>query len=1012
MTNDIGITSATGAPPVTTMASAMFFGTITFAAAALATRSFLTGDNRPFKQAQNPRSTPLDIKSYSSVYTLLYHTSVLGLILYYAYVCENHPPFPHAEKHYDADQFFFLTFLLFVVSAYTWKRHTKPEKDVQVQVDTDTNGSDGSNHRAVKESNDATEILNRDQTEEWKGWMQFMFLLYHYFHAEPVYNSIRIMITSYVWMTGFGNFSFFYLKADYGWVRVLQMLWRLNFLVLFLCLTQGTTYILYYICLLHTYYFLMVYFTMRIGSSYNHTKWFVRGKMAVLALIIFVVWDVDSGLFKIIHYPFLGTNPILGANNGGMWEWYFRSSLDHWSTFLGMVFALNFPITSLFYRKLEAQPLIWHVAAKGAVGMALFAVFYWWVTGPFQHGKFEYNQTNSYYGFIPLITYIYFRNLTPWLRNHTLELLHQIGKTTLETYLMQHHIWLTSDAKSLLTLVPGYPKINFLLVSLLYVFLSRRLYQLTLFLRGMMLPDDRNACFRNLFAMGSVISGFVFLAFILEKQNALNLPVVGAISFVLGAGLYFVVANETNRSQETFHKSDHNVPKNEEPKQSSALLMGAPSLVGALVICMLGISWRHMSLTGAAKIQPLTARCAAVANDGNWLVVDGCDEGFRGAMYRQDGMSQVSTCSSQNPAYVWGWKETVPSSHCRFKQRDPKSLKKALKGRNVFFVGDSITRFMYHSFCRQTGMATAGAYNATGETRKHTNIATQIGDSNVDFLWAAYAKDQVNRLKEVAALPLNPADASVKKRPDLVVLGGGAWDKLWLFTTDSDKKALGYALDDLATVIQHLRSIDIPVVWIVPTTINTDALPGEEKKTNISEEEMELMRDLYQSKGILSSSSFVIDGPAFTSSRVTESYDGVHYPHQVYSAGAQILANSFDWLLPELGAGKLPVPPQPGSMANHILGLMMLCIIFFGIFGFDGFLGFSYLAAIFVPSVSPASLFQEAFSTLHRKTNLPEIQMAVRSSSTLPVTRSASLDSGSAHEESDEESASLLNKES
>lgn len=527
-----------------------------------------------------------------------------------------------------------------------------------------------------------------------------------------------------------------------------------------------------------------------------------------------------------------------------------------------------------------------------------------------------------------------------------------------------------------------------------------------------MLPDDRNVCFRNLSGMGGVISGFVFLAFILEKQNALNLPVVGTISFVLGIGLYYVVARTTIRSQETFHKSDHNVSKKEEPnKQSSALLMGAPSLVGAIVICLLGISWRHMSLTGAAKIQPLPARCADVANDGKWLVVDGCEEGSRGNMYRENGISQVSTCSSQNPAYVWGWKETLPSSHCRFKQRDPKSLKKSLKGRNVFFVGDSITRFMYHSFCRQTGMASAGAYNATGETQKHTNIDRQIGKSNVDFLWAAYAKDQVDRLKEVAALPLDPPDdASVKKRPDLVVLGGGAWDKLWMYETDADKTALGRTLDDLATVIQHLRAIDVAVVWIVPTTINTDALPTEEKKTNISEKEMELVRDLYQRKAILSSSSFVIDGRAFTSSRVAESYDGVHYPHHVYSAGTQILANSFDWLLPELGAGELPVPPQPGAMANPILGLVMLCLVLFGLVGFDGFLGFSYLAVIFVPSVSPATLFQEAFSTLHRKTNLPEIQMTVRSS--LPLSGSASLDSGPISEESDEETASLLNKES
>jgi hypothetical protein len=51
---------------------------------------------------------------------------------------------------------------------------------------------------------DSQEIkhLQREQTEEWKGWMQIMFLLYHYFEASSTYNAIRIYIAAYVWMTG------------------------------------------------------------------------------------------------------------------------------------------------------------------------------------------------------------------------------------------------------------------------------------------------------------------------------------------------------------------------------------------------------------------------------------------------------------------------------------------------------------------------------------------------------------------------------------------------------------------------------------------------------------------------------------------------------------------------------------------------------------------------------------------------------------------------------------------
>ena len=34
--------------------------------------------------------------------------------------------------------------------------------------------------------------LQRDQTEEWKGWMQIMFVLYHYFAEAEIYNAIRM----------------------------------------------------------------------------------------------------------------------------------------------------------------------------------------------------------------------------------------------------------------------------------------------------------------------------------------------------------------------------------------------------------------------------------------------------------------------------------------------------------------------------------------------------------------------------------------------------------------------------------------------------------------------------------------------------------------------------------------------------------------------------------------------------------------------------------------------------
>lgn len=114
--------------------------------------------------------------------------------------------------------------------------------------------------------------------------------------------------------------------------------------------------------------------------------------------------------------------------NRSLWEWYFRTSLDHWSTLLGMVFALNFPLATRWLQKVEELPAGKQVAVKGITGLGMGGAFLWWAASIFPQTKLDYNLTNSYFGFIPLLAYIYFRNLTPALRMWHSGLLHDIGK--------------------------------------------------------------------------------------------------------------------------------------------------------------------------------------------------------------------------------------------------------------------------------------------------------------------------------------------------------------------------------------------------------------------------------------------------------------------------------------------------------------------------------------------------------------------------------------------------------
>jgi hypothetical protein len=247
---------------------------------------------------------------------------------------------------------------------------------------------------------------------------------------------------------------------------------------------------------------------------------------------------------------------------------------------------------------------------------------------------------------------------------------------------------------------------------------------------------------------------------------------------------------------------------------------------------------------------------------------------------------------------------------------------------------------------------------------KWSDFSRQYGKNvYMEFRWAPYVTNLTDVVDTIEA---------ESDKPDLVVLGGGAWDRLHTYMLDSEQDALHYAVMSLAQKLKRLKT-EIPIVWVVPTTINSWALTSEAKKENIREDQMETFRDLYRESGIHDAVTFVLDGPAFTADRVEESYDGVHYPLYVYDAGAQILANAMDWLLLEKYQEDPFVPPNPGSMDNPFLGILMLIFALIGIFAFDGYMGVSYVATAVLPKVAPYRLYHVTFRALHVRAGLPAL---------------------------------------
>mmetsp|Transcript_19339 Transcript_19339/g.23787 ORF Transcript_19339/g.23787 Transcript_19339/m.23787 type:complete len:452 (+) Transcript_19339:143-1498(+) len=299
-------------------------------------------------------------------------------------------------------------------------------------------------HKAPRDPNSSRiTFLSRPQTEEWKGWMQFAFIMYHYYRAWSAYNWIRVFVSSYVWMTGFGNFLYFDKKKDFSIERMVSMFLRINYFPLLLSAATKTSLDLYYVVPLHTEGFFMTLITCKLAAELEDRFRMPYWKSRITAILI-------SLLVHVLFFETKAVNFLLYFSD----EMHFRFQADKYSAWLGIV-------CGLLMRKVneymfwayggESRPFVsW---TQRISGVALIALWY------FSFGKigdkFKYNPIHPYIFIVPLVGYLMIRNSSKYLTECHSWFLEFLGRNTLETYVLQFHLFMNHQVQYIPIVIPG-----------------------------------------------------------------------------------------------------------------------------------------------------------------------------------------------------------------------------------------------------------------------------------------------------------------------------------------------------------------------------------------------------------------------------------------------------------------------------------------------------------------------------------------------------------------------------
>ncbi|KAL0871614.1 hypothetical protein ABMA27_004143 [Loxostege sticticalis] len=406
----------------------------------------------------------------------------LGMIMAYFYLCDRTNFFMKENKYYSEWSFWLPVGYVFALGLF------------------------------FTEDSRSSKVLHRDQTDEWKGWMQLVILVYQVTGASkvlPIYMLVRALVSAYLFITGYGHFYYTWKTGDTSLVRYFRVIFRLNFLTVVLCLTMNRPYQFYsFIPLVSFWYTLMfVMFALppHVTAAATHTAESKPYQYLYIALKVVGLFSIVTILYmsEVFFQKIFVTRPwkaLFVNSDDDIHQWWLRWKQDRYSMIFGIIFAIAYLLAQRYnflddnnHSNLFTPGISLSATLLAFIGLGSYVTFTFFCTN-----TFDCNEIHSYVAFLPIVSYIILRNVSGALRMRHSSMFAWFGTITLELFVSQSHIWLAADTHGVLVLVPGAPVLNLIITSYIFVCAAHETRALTIAVLPHAVPDDWRLLLRNL----------------------------------------------------------------------------------------------------------------------------------------------------------------------------------------------------------------------------------------------------------------------------------------------------------------------------------------------------------------------------------------------------------------------------------------------------------------------------------------------------------------------------------